>query len=212
MYWTLTVELTFYFWIFGLSLFHLLTKVEYILMPFMFLGILHYSGVFELPSRLLKILIIKHLSFFVVGICFYKLVNKLHDKFTLPIILLCLIDSGFNHGLSKVGVFAGFFALFYLAVKRKLPTLRNRALVYLGTISYPLYLIHQNIGYIIINKFYQYNLPALLGIITALVFSILLAILLMKLIEQPLLVPIRKVYKTQGFNILQIRLPIYVKL
>jgi peptidoglycan/LPS O-acetylase OafA/YrhL len=195
VYWTLTVELTFYFWIFSLSLFSLLKKVEYILVPFILLSIFHYAEVINLPDLLVEIFILKYLPFFVVGICFYKIANNLHDKLTVPIILFCLIASGFSHGLAKVGLFAGFFIVFYMAIIGKLTFLRSRGLVYLGTISYPLYLIHQNIGYIIINKFYQYNLPASLGIFTAILLSILIAILLMKYIEQPLLGHIRTIYK-----------------
>jgi len=195
VYWTLTVELTFYFWIFSLSLFNLLKKVEYLCIPVILLGILHYSGGYELPSWFIKALLIKHLPFFVVGICFYKIINGLHDKFSIPIILLCLFESGVIHGFSKIGLFASFFIVFYLAVSGRLPFLANKVLIYLGAISYPLYLIHQNIGYIIINKFYAYNYPALLGVLTAILFSILTATLLMKLIEQPLLSLIRSIYK-----------------
>lgn len=194
VYWTLLVELHFYFWIFSLSLFNLLKKVEYILLPFILLSILHYSGLVALPSPLIKIFILKHLPFFLVGICFYKMVNDLHNKMTLPIITICLIASGFIYGLDKVVIFASMFLVFYLAIIGKLKFLKNKGLVYLGTISYPLYLIHQNIGYIIINKFYQYNLPISFGVLTAVIVSVLIAIFMMKYIENPLLTIIREAY------------------
>ena len=42
--------------------------------------------------------------------------------------------------------------LFSLIVWRKAALLNTPLLVFLGTVSYPLYLLHQNIGYVIIQR------------------------------------------------------------
>jgi len=71
----------------------------------------------------------------------------------------------------------------YLAVRGRATILTQRHLLFLGTISFPLYLIHQNVGYIIIRTAYQNGLPGYAGILAALAVSILVAWALHKTIE-----------------------------
>lgn len=52
--------------------------------------------------------------------------------------------------------------IFVLSINNKLFILKNRALLYLGTISYPLYLIHQNIAYVM--ELYWIELNGKMGI------------------------------------------------
>lgn len=195
VYWTLTVELTFYFWVFILALVKAQRKIEYFLLPFVFISILHYTDIVELPVFYVNLFILEYISFFISGICFYKLLNKINDSFTLPIIILCLLSTAFIYSYLKIFLFLIMFVLFYLAISGKLPFLRSKFLIYLGSISYPLYLIHQNIGYIIINAFYVQKLNVLVGIAVAIVINVILASLLVKFIEQPTLNFMRTIYK-----------------
>lgn len=48
-----------------------------------------------------------------------------------------------------------------------------------------LYLIHQNVGYVIINEGYKVNLPSYISILLAYLLSIILACLLTFYIEKP---------------------------
>lgn len=88
-----------------------------------------------------------------------------------------------------------FYIFFHLATSGRLKFLSIKPLVFLGGISYSLYLLHQNIGYVIINKPYEQELNPIMGILVATVTSIILAIVATKHVERPSLNFIRNVYK-----------------
>lgn len=76
-------------------------------------------------------------------------------------------------------------AAVWLVTRYRVPILESRALVFLGTISYSLYLIHQNIGYVLIRSGYNLGLPGPLAVALALLAALLLATALTFLIERP---------------------------
>ena len=51
-----------------------------------------------------------------------------------------------------MGVTAVLFLVFYAFIHWKIPAKTGKRLAILGSLSYPLYLIHQNIGYMLLNK------------------------------------------------------------
>lgn len=65
-------------------------------------------------------------------------------------------------GLTNFAMIAVAFPIFLGCVFEKLPILANRGLVYAGTVSYPIYLIHQNIAFEVefhlMNVFDSYNI------------------------------------------------------
>lgn len=195
VYWTLTVELTFYFWMFVLYCSSSLEKVESLSIVIIIFSVLHYSGLLHIPYLLQKVLLVKYLSFFLAGICFYKIINNCESRVTRFALLMSLLSTIFIYSVKEFFIFASFYTVFFFALNGSLRFLACRPLIFLGSISYSLYLLHQNIGYIIINIFYEYHLPPFLGILTAVVFSVLLAALITKYIEKPSLIFIRNKYK-----------------
>jgi peptidoglycan/LPS O-acetylase OafA/YrhL len=87
------------------------------------------------------------------------------------------------------------FLIFSLIIMGRATILSNKYLVYLGGISYALYLTHQNIGYIIIRYFYTLPVYPLVGIAVALFTIVLLASILTFAIEKPALNLLRAYYK-----------------
>jgi peptidoglycan/LPS O-acetylase OafA/YrhL len=90
--------------------------------------------------------------------------------------------------------------------------LRIRLFVFLGTISYSLYLVHQNLGYVVINQFYNIGLSPQIGISAALIVSVLTAYLLTSRVEKPSLSLIRNAYNNnEKIQKIAERLPVFFK-
>jgi peptidoglycan/LPS O-acetylase OafA/YrhL len=195
VYWTLAVELTFYFWIFCFYLTGQLKRAEVFLSVFLVIAIIESLGFINLPIKLKNILMVEHISFFIAGICFYKIVNQLHNKWTYGILMLSLISTITTFSLKLFLLFLVFYAVFYIAITTKNRFLAYKPLLFLGGISYPLYLLHQNIGYIIINKLYMYGVNPYLSILAALLVSIVLALIANTYVERKATKYIKEIYK-----------------
>jgi len=193
VYWTLTVELTFYFLVFVFYIFKQLKHVEVWLFFSVILAVLKNNGV-EIPSEIIKILISNHMAFFVSGICFYKLTHEGFSKKVSLVLALSLLSSVTLFSIAMCAFFTVVYFVFYLAVSGRLNCLAAKPLLFLGGISYALYLTHQNIGYVVINAVSMNGGDPLLAIVLAMLVSIAVAYCLTRFVEQPSMNFIRKVY------------------
>lgn len=157
-YWTLAVELLFY----GLMLLLLvsgqLRAVETwgtlflaVLLVVHLVGPVWFTGLYKLTLEYLPL--ISHAPLFFSGILFYNLQHRPPNRLRHLAIAGCLIFSGYLHdkGGTAMGAISGpehnlvlalYVVLFYLFINKKLAFLVNKFTVFLGTISYSLYLIH----------------------------------------------------------------------
>ena len=154
VYWTLEVELLFYFGMFLLYRLKWLGQVHLALFGLMLLRLVYY--VFEhqfaihLPWIIFRLTILQYIPWFSLGISIYLATSR-HGSGTwrvpactaaMAIIVLLICESLF------VGCLAVALATsLFLAASGHLPILRFWPCVWLGTISYPLYLLHENIGW-----------------------------------------------------------------
>lgn len=194
VYWTLAVELSFYGLIFVIYLGRQLRFCEQWLSLLMVLSLLKTAGLIMIPDVVAKLLIADYIMFFVGGVCFFKIYKGLASWMTVFILLLSLVSTIFIYSIRDFLVYSVLYALFFLSISGWLAFLRSKLFVSLGTISYSLYLIHQNIGYVIINQFYRWNLTPSVGIVLAVFISLLLAHLLTQYIEKPLADILRRLY------------------
>lgn len=194
VYWTLTVELTFYFWIFLLYLTRNLARVDLVFGVLTAIGFLHSVGFVTIHSVIHKILIFEHLPFFLIGICFYRIANRQYILRSSLIALFALATCIPDHSPKELLTLGLFTILCFGATMGYFRFLAIRPLVYLGGISYSLYLLHQNIGYVIIRAFYAHDLPPLLGILTATGVTLVLASFFFAYIEKPFLRKLRAAY------------------
>jgi peptidoglycan/LPS O-acetylase OafA/YrhL len=88
-------------------------------------------------------------------------------------------------GWPYVGVIALSAAAVFAASRWRVPLLTSRPIVFLGTISYSWYLIHQNIGYAMIRWVESKGGHVMLGVGVAFVSCISIAYALTRLVEQP---------------------------
>lgn len=183
-YWSLAMELAFYLLIALAAWLKWLKHAEIMGSIWLALAVLlQLTGItFQNPVlAVFKLFFRDYAAFFVLGMMFYKLHKQDHWRNHL-IIGLCLAYETIFLGWLNAGAMLLFIAIFYLLVYGKLGFFKNRWLVYIGTISYSLYLVHQNLGYAIIRGLETLGLTsawgllipiaAMIGLATAMTFGI----------------------------------------
>jgi peptidoglycan/LPS O-acetylase OafA/YrhL len=201
VYWTLTIELSFYIVMAILFKTKMLKHIEILGLIWLVIMVWHIR-IFLLmmdmhvPLWIKTTGLLRYGNLFFAGILFYNLKTKGNQWHRHVALFLCLcVQYIFREEINPL-VVVGFFGLFYLFIYGKLTWLVNKPTVFLGTISYSLYLIHQNIGYVIINYLYSWHLNAWLIFIIPTISVIAIASAITFGIERPVMSFIRRTYKS----------------
>lgn len=197
-YWSLVIEATFYVWI--AVIFHSLrewSRIRVVLMAWTALAwaFALWPSMFpdSLEFLIKDLLFIKYAPLFFGGMVLYRW----HRYGRPPATDLALFAACALHALvaykAPFNVFVlGCYGVFGAAVAGWLNILATRPLLWLGSMSYALYLVHQNIGYGIISWSYQQGFPGWSGIALALATAMGLAAVLHYAVEKPALSRFRK--------------------
>ncbi len=216
-YWTLGVELSFYIIMFALYKANLLRYLNKVILGWLFLlflaALAKRFGLIDattVDSRIVTFLFLGksyltiYANLFIIGMMFYKVYNEGFSKQKLFVILCCLLIYDIQHTFKETLLIGLFILMFHLVLKGGMRFLAQKPLLFLGTISYSLYLIHQKVGFSIIRRCQELGMNSQFGIAIALLLSILLASLITFSIERPLIRLIRESYKArtleQGLN------------
>jgi peptidoglycan/LPS O-acetylase OafA/YrhL len=200
VYWTLTVEIAFYVDVAVLSVLGLLGRVE--LVAGLWLALACVWSFFAQPDPFTpedpwsRYLILSYVPFFVAGITFYLIHAKGATKPRIGIILGALAAEWWMHGAARLGVAVLLFAVFGLVLTGRLRFLASPVAVWFGTISYPLYLIHRNLGYSTLLWLDEKGIPIWLAVGLAIAGALALASLLCYLVERPALRFLRRLYRS----------------
>jgi peptidoglycan/LPS O-acetylase OafA/YrhL len=204
-YWTLCVEVTFYTLIFGLFLTGQLKNIRLAIACLLGVGlVLHIlidGGHISAPIylRALRVVLLSHFApYFCGGIIFYKIFSARFMKRDAALIVLCLVAVAVMRPIADFVASAISFMMFGLLTTRKLSFLANRPLLFLGAISYSLYVVHQNIGYLIIRHATEIGIPTNAAILVAIISVIALATLITYRIERPAQRWIRGLFKASS--------------
>jgi peptidoglycan/LPS O-acetylase OafA/YrhL len=169
VYWSLGVEIIFYFWILILAVFKQIRFLERYLWIWIGSAIVLHFAHGALPIRIISHALITPSSpYFVAGVAFYLIYR---GGSSLSRIMLLIASYGFAQFLQAREVaglrslyhqdfsylattflVTSFFGVFALLSTRRLEWLNRRAFLSVGALTYPLYLLHQNIGYIAMNS------------------------------------------------------------
>lgn len=200
VYWTLGVEMIFY----GLA-FALFATGQIRRFPSLILALLALRGIYFLADRLwgvalpfvvFRFLLLGYIPYFGLGVSLYRCHERkrisAEDSFVM---LACLAAVALFDSPDSALVCAALFALFAAAVSGRLVLLRWPPLVWLGAISYPLYLLHENIGWSAIRALESLGVASDLAVVAAILLALALAALLHHGVEKPAMDAIRRAWR-----------------
>ena len=200
VYWTLAVELAFYGAMAALWQWRLLARIEIVLIGWLALKwVWTFAPVLTgiEPSWLIgTILIQQHIPFFAIGIAAYRLRSPGGDKRRpWAVIAAALITVAACDDAAHLLVATIAAAALVTVARRPIPLLGAAPLVWLGAISYSLYLLHQYIGFAILLRLEAQGMNATFAIAFTLGAVLLLAAAVTFWIERPALRAIRDWYR-----------------
>lgn len=201
-YWTLIIEMLFYIFmaiLFQFKFLKHLNKIGVVLTIFIVLLTFLYISSIRLQMVFNLIPLLQFWPLFFAGILFYQIVTKKTKTINIyGMIVLCFIAqitvfeyAGRSKSFITIGEYAlmliFFFSLFALFVNGKLKFIINKPSLFLGKISYALYLIHQKISldYIIPFLIYKLKFPFWFSAAVALFCCIGIAATITYFIEIP---------------------------
>jgi PST family polysaccharide transporter len=197
VYWTLAVELSFYAIMLTVFLVGWLRRIEWLVIPWLLAeGVWSFFTIrqgLDLPKIIEVTLLLKFAHLFLAGVLFYRMRFEGFTPARHALLACCLAMHTYVFGLTGTLWALGFFAAFYAIACDRLGWLALRPLVFFGAISYSLYLVHQNIGFVVMRALAEY--PRALQVGVAVVVAVLLASFLTFFIERPALRAIRDWYK-----------------
>ena len=199
-YWTLTREILFYFTI---SIFYFIIgrdRVLYCLMGWlllsislnMYLEIENYYWITGVGSAIMLVTNGQFSYLFVIGIVLYKIWSGDRSVVVMVTLALALVASGFSEwpshhhfSLANLGSTLAYTATVAMTVIWRPSVLRWPVLVWFGTISYSLYLIHETLGFYVIHVLQSKNVDANICVAVACASVIAVAALLQRFVEVP---------------------------
>ncbi|MDX2367604.1 MAG: acyltransferase [Colwellia sp.] len=196
VYWTLMYELIFYILIFTVYKLGYLKHIAFFIIAVLFLNIIN-SFTNIIPWKIQLFLLLQYNHLFGAGIIFYLLRRDGNKVIYFATLAFCLVAQWSQGNFISSVIISCFFLFFLLFTYQKLTFIAVKPLVWLGSISYSLYLLHQNIGYVIIREIEALGYSSNLAIIAALCISLFLAHNVMKMIERPSQKWIKEKYQQQ---------------
>lgn len=195
-YWTLQVELFFYVQMLFWCMLGQLKRIHWIIAVWLVMAVayaltaqrhIHFS------YTLRELLLLRHIPFFALGILFYRLHTRSGDlRVNIGLIALALVAIGVSYALTYLAAGVACCAIFALFVAGKLRWLRAAPFVFLGGISYSLYLLHQAIGFALIRRLEAAGVPSLAAVVATALMMLALAAALTYGVERPAMRGIRQ--------------------
>jgi peptidoglycan/LPS O-acetylase OafA/YrhL len=212
VFWSLTVEVAFYMIMGVIFRVGLLPRIEIVAAGWLALACLwslldQYLGL-VLPAALPRLLILRHVPFFVAGIAFCRIARRGPSRASLALLVAALAAAGLIDGLwdadapgvewtdvlGRLGIAAVLFALFALAITGRLRFSISPVTLWLGVISYSLYLSHRNLGYSTLFWLRAAGVSITVGFLVTLAGALLLATILTYAVERPAMRSLRRRY------------------
>ncbi|MCG6553359.1 MAG: acyltransferase [Candidatus Magnetominusculus sp. LBB02] len=196
VYWTLTIEIKFYGLVLVVLILNQIHKAKELLGLWLVLNVLwsifHYGEIISLNG---------FAPLFIAGGMFYLIRTEGFSVYKIIIIAMCYLlslkgayrqclgmanDYRYDFsGIVVVIIISVFFVMFLLITMRCTTSLFSKRWLIPGAITYPLYLIHQNAGLMIVNLGYQ-HINAHIIMVCILTTMLLAAYIIHNKVEKPL--------------------------
>lgn len=196
-YWSLTVELAFYACMWVLWRAGWLGRIEAVLIVWISLRLV-WLFVPSAPWILASLLLVNYIAFFAIGIAAFRVragVRRWREQ--VPVLLAGLVATALIDGWLLAAIYCGTTAIFVALVAGGTRFLNARVLVWLGALSYPLYLVHQNVGYAVIAALEAAGLPAWAATALAIGVALALAQMIHQFVEAPSLRVLRGMWNSR---------------
>lgn len=205
VYWSLVVELQFYFLIAVLLFFKKLKHIKVFGYVLLAISILQLFLPFAEAPRFIQVIYYVTFArwnpYFIAGMFFYFIWSEKEIiKNLIPIIIAYIVAiiyavqnleykaTAYNHSFSQtvvISLITSFFVLIFLISINKLSVLNKKKFLYMGILTYPLYLIHQNVGFIIFNNL-GVKVNKWLLFFSVFILMLIVSYVINKYIEKPL--------------------------
>ncbi|MCF6195408.1 MAG: acyltransferase [Emcibacter sp.] len=199
VYWTLGLELKFYFFIGLLIIFRQTHKIIYFLTFWLLITLT--SPYIKFPYLTYSLTLDNYSGYFIAGALFYLIRRDGLSTYKVGMIAICfysILKNSYWHMLENEELYqteysiavVGFilffcFGLMFLVSINKAKVFNKPFMLKIGVLTYPLYLIHQNIGYQLFNYFSPEK-PSYIFLIAIVFTMIITSYFIHKIIEQPL--------------------------
>lgn len=184
-YWTLTVEIGFYACMLAIWAGPSQKRLEPVLLCW--LGLKWLMAFWpSMPERIIMIAVLRYIPFFAIGMLFYRIwsgqrsIGAQLPYFTAVLGTIAALETS---GILLASVI--LIAIFAAMLKGYLRFLCLRPLLWLGGISYSLYLVHQNIGFVIMLKGAEWSINPWISFAIAWVVAISAGAILNRIVERP---------------------------
>jgi peptidoglycan/LPS O-acetylase OafA/YrhL len=185
-YWTLVVELRFYLVVGTLYFLGAFRHFAVTLTALLAVSALYTAGLRQYPFLKAWGEFLEFLPLFAAGMTLFKL--RVADRAEYPILYALLFGCIGVRALSAafhVYMILAAIGVFLLLPTGLLRSLGSRPFVYLGTISYSLYLIHQNVGIVAIRELERVDFNPWWAITVTTIAMVAIATIMTYLVERP---------------------------
>lgn len=204
-YWTLTVELAFYACMLFLWWIRRLEQVELTILGWLALKLVFHVWP-DMPDRLASLLVLRWIPFFAIGMLSYRVwAGQRSWRQQTPFLMAIFAVVAVTETRDLLLVAVLLVLVFALAIKGHLRWLCVRPLMWVGSISYSLYLVHQHIGFVIMVNGDRMGLSPLLSYGVALATAFLLGALINRTVERPGAEWIMRQWRERGWGARSLR-------
>jgi peptidoglycan/LPS O-acetylase OafA/YrhL len=185
-YWTLTVEVAFYLCIISLWQLCRMRPVEHILLGWLLLKLVFELIWVDMPERIVMLLILRYIPFFGIGMACYRVWAGERSWWQQgPILAAIVVSIAVSNTWDFLAVALLILIVFYAMVEGRMRWLCVTPLIWVGQISYSLYLVHQHIGFTIMLNAEAAGLSPLAAFALAIFAAFALGYLVNRCVERP---------------------------